>query len=108
MHGNAWKWCQDWSFSYDNKTLLNPIGPSNSKATELELRKYFLGDVSGKKMQLNCTLGPNETKTIFLIQSLQLNNSGDEIFIFEGDYLKNKQTYTEEMVFENRIIIFSP
>ena len=37
MHGNAWKWCQDWSFSYDNKTLLNPIGPSNSKATELEL-----------------------------------------------------------------------
>ena len=43
MHGNVWKWCQDWQGSYDVTEIADPTGPEEGSARVFRGGSWFNG-----------------------------------------------------------------
>lgn len=41
MHGNAWEWCHNWLYDYDDSPTTDPVGPSTGKLHVLRGGGWF-------------------------------------------------------------------
>ena len=41
MHGNAWEWCQNWRYDYQNAPVTDPSGPATGKTRVLRGGGWF-------------------------------------------------------------------
>jgi formylglycine-generating enzyme required for sulfatase activity len=41
MHGNAWEWCQNWRYDYQDAPVTDPVGPATGKTRVLRGGGWF-------------------------------------------------------------------